>query len=310
VLLVALATLAVACQPLDGSKSSRIARGPHSITEFFPDGAYRVTRCDADGHPQRALTMARIATPTAAQPYVPVEEETPSATVFLLYGDPADPLWANAWLKDGGESTRAALAPDAPVPADLDRRATRAAPRDDSCTNGAFTVLKRLANPRYGYTVAGRTMSLAFRRAIVRGHHAWDDTRNSCGYTDQDNVFSSYRGTTGGSIHTVADGRSVVDFGRLDALCGSAATLACTWTFNNPITETDQRYNRAFRWSTTRRQGYYDVESAAAHETGHTIGLGHAGTSPFLTMYQQICAGCTRGRTLGRGDVRGMRALY
>jgi hypothetical protein len=38
-LLAALATLAVACQPLDGSKSTRIARGRNSVTEFF-DGAY------------------------------------------------------------------------------------------------------------------------------------------------------------------------------------------------------------------------------------------------------------------------------
>jgi hypothetical protein len=309
VLLAALATLAVACQPTGGLQSPRIARGPNSVTEFF-EGAYRVTRCDAKGRPERALTMARIATPTAAQPYVPIAEETPDTSVFLLYGDPADPRWAAAWLKDGGETTRAALAPDAPVPADLEHRAGLVAPRDDSCTNGAFTALKRLADPRYGYFVNGRTMSLAFRRAIVRGHHAWDDTRNSCGYADQDNVSSRYRGNVPESIHTVADGRSVVDFGSLGGLCGAAATLACTWTFNNPITETDQRYSRAFRWSTTPSLGAYDVESVAAHETGHSIGLGHAGTSPFLTMYHQICAGCTRARTLARGDVRGMRALY
>jgi hypothetical protein len=309
VLLEALAALAVACQPIGGQESPRVARGTNSVTEFF-EGAYRVTQCDAQGRPQRALTMARIATPTAAQPYVPVAEETPSRSVFMLYGDPADPRWAAAWLEDGGETTEAALAPDAPVPPDLERRPGLAAPRDDSCTNGAFTALKRLANPRYGYFVNGRTMSPAFRRAIVGGHHAWDDTRDSCGYADQDNVSSSYRGNVGESIHTVADGRSLVDFGPLDGLCGSGTTLACTWTFNNPITESDQRYNRAFRWSTTRRAGHYDVESAAAHETGHTIGLGHAGTSPFLTMYHQICSGCTRGRTLARGDVRGMRAIY
>ena len=127
---------------------------------------------------------------------------------------------------------------------------------------------------------------------------------------DQDNVASGYAGRTGAAVHTVADGRSVVDFGRLSALCGSAAALACTWTFNRPITETDQRYSTAFRWSTTGRSGTYDIESAAAHETGHSIGLGHVSSSPFLTMNPQICAGCTRARTLARGDVRGMRAIY
>jgi hypothetical protein len=148
---------------------------------------------------------------------------------------------------------------------------------------------------------------------VIRGHHAWDRTRNSCGYGDQDNITSSYRGDFRGSIHTTADGRSMVDFGRLDTTCGNAVTLACTWTFTGAggrIVETDQRYGSSWRWSTRGSSGTYDVESAGAHETGHSIGLGHAGASPYLTMYQQICAGCTRARTLARGDVRGLRALY
>ena len=199
---------------------------------------------------------------------------------------------------------RAALAPDAPPPAP--RRVTRAI--DDSCRNGAYSAVNRLGNPRYRYFA--HSLSSARRRAVVRGHHAWDETRNSCGYTDQSNVASSYAGRTSVAVHTRADGRSVVDFGRLAGLCGSAATLACTWTFNRPISESDQRYNSAFRWSTTGRAGTYDIESAAAHETGHSIGLGHVSSSAFLTMYPQICAGCTRARTLARGDVRGMRAIY
>jgi hypothetical protein len=169
-----------------------------SVTEFFADGSYRVTRCE-DGEPVRATTMARIVTPTRAEPYVPVAIETAGTRVFLLYGDPSEPRWAR---------------------------------------------------------------------------------------------------------------RSVVDFGRLTGLCGNAVTLACTSTFNRPISESDQRYNSAFRWSTTGRAGTYDIESAAAHETGHSIGLGHVRSSAFPTMYPQICAGCTRARTLARGDVRGMRAIY
>jgi hypothetical protein len=170
--------------------------------------------------------MARIATPGGARPYVPVEEETPDVTVSMLYGDPADPVWAAAWRADGAAARRAVLPPDGRIP---DEPVPRAAPRDDSCANGAFTVLKRLANPSYRYAVTQGTMPVDFRRAMVRGHHAWDVTPNSCGYADQDNVSSSYRGVSSASVHTVSDGRSVVDFGRLDGLCGSAATLACTW---------------------------------------------------------------------------------
>ena len=67
---------------------------------------------------------------------------------------------------------------------------------------------------------------------------------------------------------------------------------------------------RGWRWSTQGRPGHYDVESAAVHETGHSIGLGHVSASRYLTMYHQLCAGCTFARTLGRGDVLGLRKLY
>lgn len=303
-LIALLASLALTCEPLDGARSMDVARGRDSVTEFFADGGYRVTQCE-NGEPVRATTMARIATPTRAEPYVPVAIETAETRVFLLYGDPSEPLWAATWRAHGDDAVRAAIAPDAPPPS-APHDVTRAT--DDSCRNGAYSAVNRLANPRYRYSAHG--LSTTRRRAIVRGHHAWDETRNSCGYKDQHNVASSYAGRTSVSVHTQADGRSVVDFGRLTRLCGNAVTLACTWTFNRPISESDQRYNSAFRWSTTGSAGTYDIESAAAHETGHTIGLGHAGSSAFLTMYPQICSGCTRARTLARGDVRGLRAIY
>ena len=97
------------------------------------------------------------------------------------------------------------------------------------------------------------------------------------------------------------------------ACAGAGSRWACAWTFTDAggrIVETDQRYGSRWRWSTRGRPGYYDVESAAAHETGHSIGLGHTTTSRYLTMHHQLCAGCTFARSLGRGDIRGLRALY
>ena len=300
------AALAAPCEPFDGPQTTRVMRTPQAVTEYFP-GAYRVTHCDAAGRPQRAMTVARIATPTAAPALVPVAEETPASTVFLLYGDPEEPTWAQAWLEHGSRATRRVLAPAGPMPPDLDRAAS-----DDSCRNGAYSTFARWPSRRYAYQANERRMSRAFRVAVTAGHHAWDDTRDSCGYGDQRNISSIYAGHVSGSIHTYADGRSVVDKGRLAGLCGGGVTLACTWTFTTAagIVETDQRYGTGWPWSTKRRAGFYDVESVAAHETGHSIGLDHSNSSPYLTMYHQICAGCTRPRTLARGDVRGLRALY
>ena len=304
------AALLAACAPIGGVQTDRVARGENTVTEFFA-GAYRVTRCDAEGRPRRSTTMARIRTPTALAPFVPVQEETARTRVFLLYGDPDEPGWARAWLEGGSTATRDVVVPAAPVPADLDVRPalTRA---DDSCRNGAYRTFNRWRTRRYAYRINPHAMSTAFRQAVIRGHHAWDRTRNRCGYRDQDNIASRYLGRSGESIHTRPDGRSVVDRGRL-ALCGNTVTLACAWTFTNSsgrIVETDQRFGTGWRWSTQRRSGHYDVESAAVHETGHSIGLGHVSASRYLTMYHQLCAGCTFARTLGRGDVLGLRKLY
>jgi len=130
--------------------------------------------------------------------------------------------------------------------------------------------------------------------------------------TARTRVARLYLGARRASIHTKPDGSSMVDRGGL-GLCGSQVTLACAWTFTDAggrIVETDQRYGSRWRWSTRGRAGHYDVESAAAHETGHSIGLGHTTTSRYLTMHHQLCAGCTFARSLGRGDIRGLRKLY
>ena len=304
------AALATPCEPFDGLETTRVVREPRSVTEYFPE-AYRVTECDAAGRPQQAMTVALIATPGDREAFVPIAEQTPTRTVFLIYGDPDEPTWARAWREHGEQATERAVAPAEPLPPDLDHPARRAS-GDDSCRNGAFNTFTRWPTRRYRYQANERRMSRAFRVAVTAGHHAWDITRNSCGYRDQRNISSRYLGHFSGTVHTQADGRSVIDRGRLDRLCASSVALACTWTFTTSAgaVETDQRYGTGWPWATRRRAGFYDVESVAAHESGHSIGLNHSNSSRYLTMFHQMCAGCLRGRTLARGDVRGLRSLY
>ncbi len=247
------ALLAAACLPFGGLQTDRIARQQNTVTEYFA-GAYRVTQCDARGRPRRTTTMARILTPTAVAPFVVIEEQTGRTRVARLYGDPEEPGWARTWLQSGSRSTRDVVPPSAPIPADLDvrPRVTRA---DDSCRNGSYRTFNRWRTRRYSYRVNTRTMGAAFRRAVIRGHRAWDRTRNPCGYRDQDNIASRYLGAGRRSIHTKPDGRSMIDRGKL-GLCGSAVTLACAWTFTDAsgrIVETDQRYGSRWRWSTQGR---------------------------------------------------------
>lgn len=90
--------------------------------------------------------------------------------------------------------------------------------------------------------------------------------------------------------------------------------VACTyrWTKNGYTSEADQVYSQSQSWwggSGNPSNAYLDLQSFAAHESGHELGLSHSGGN-WLTMYPSTCAGCIRWRDLGRGDVLGMRSLY
>jgi len=133
-----------------------------------------------------------------------------------------------------------------------------------------------------------------------------------CGLTDITNLTSGYVGSTSGTIHSYPDGYSITDKGDL-ASVGCAGALAWTWNFTNAwgaTTETDQRYNQNITFSNVGAAGAYDYESISTHEAGHSIGLDHANTSDALTMYYAIRSGTTHARTLGKGDVMGLRARY
>ena len=284
----------------------------NTVTEYF-EGAYRVTRCDAHGRAERTTTMARILTPTAVAPFVVIEEQTARTRVCAPVRRPRR---ARLGTRRGcARLPRHARRRSRPRPrSPPTSTSARASPRaDDSCRNGSYRTFNRWRTRRYAYRVNTRTMSAAFRRAVVRGHHGLGPHAQPLRLPRSGQHRLPLPGrTAAASIHTKPDGRSMVDRGRARPVREPGhARLA--WTFTDAggrIVETDQRYGSRWRWSTRGRPGYYDVESAAAHETGHSIGLGHTTTSRYLTMHHQLCAGCTFARSLGRGDIRGLRALY
>ncbi|WP_307050327.1 matrixin family metalloprotease [Streptomyces achromogenes] len=53
------------------------------------------------------------------------------------------------------------------------------------------------------------------------------------------------------------------------------------------------------------------MRSVATHEAGHVFGLAHSGAGhENLTMFASSFACSTSARTLGKGDVLGLRTLY
>jgi hypothetical protein len=319
------------------------ADGTSELTEYLPRGEYRVTRCGRDGRAQVSQTVSPIVDPDGGVTLVTTRRQEPGVLVEALYGDPTE----RSWAADFGASRAArkadllpptepsptppsAVPPSLPEPAaaaaakapgraqpsaDADGLTARAAVAGDACTNAQFTLwLGAWTSRNYGYAInRGRFGSNDTTiTSLIVGHTNWDRTVNSCGLADVTNLSSWYLGPTTSTIHTYADGASVVDRGDMAAV-GCAGALACTFVFTDAagtITETDQRYNQDITWSNVGAAGAYDYQSVATHESGHSIGLTHANSSDALTMFYAVRAGTTHARTLAKGDVMGLRTRY
>jgi hypothetical protein len=95
---------------------------------------------------------------------------------------------------------------------------------------------------------------------------------------------------------------------------GSTVAVTTTWSYRGSgiAVESDGRYNTYYPWSTSGASNAMDVESVVQHEVGHTFGLNHPSGPGIdcLTMYAYVNYGWTHGRTLGDGDILGIKAIY
>jgi hypothetical protein len=327
-------------------ESATTARGSET-TEVFAPGTYRVSRCGADGRFVDGMTVGPIEDPTGRVMLVPLTVSTPTRTTSVLYADASDPRWT-ARVARRRDPDPVVLAPTNGVDIDLPARiapaaesampaapvqpaigsfGTRAAQAStaaagDSCTNGQFNRFpgtERWTQRSYQYRINsasfGNNDSTAL--ALVAGHRVWDQTYNDCGIGDQNNISSVYAGVTTARASAAADGVSVVDKGEVfDLGCGrfpdDPVVLACTLVFSagGSYLETDQRYDDDSSFTNTAASGAYDYWAVATHESGHSLGLDHAASSSYLTMYPEMAPGDVQQRTLARGDVIGMRTIY
>lgn len=145
---------------------------------------------------------------------------------------------------------------------------------------------------------------------------------NTCGLDDEVGASASYKGThtyesdvdSNGNC-TDYDDVSTWDAGNLDT-----GTLAITCAWYWPVTfdlfEADVRYNtNDYDFTnnvTSSCSDKYDLRGVGTHEAGHVFGLDHVEGSSHsnLTMYPKLGECTEKWRTLGYGDVRGLRSLY
>jgi hypothetical protein len=70
--------------------------------------------------------------------------------------------------------------------------------------------------------------------------------------------------------------------------------------------------NTAFKWSLKGEAGKMDVQNIMTHEFGHWCGLAdlYNDVDYWLTMYGYAGYGEIYKRSLGLGDINGLRAVY
>jgi len=140
--------------------------------------------------------------------------------------------------------------------------------------------------------------------AVVNAFNTWDAQEHPAG-----TFFTSTSSASGAEITVAWEGMD-----------GSGGALATASILYNPATKAivhvDIRFDSGDSWfvSTNPNQctsvgGSFDIENVAAHEIGHSVGLGHASDSR-LTMYQYASPGETLKRSLGVGDQKGLDKLY
>jgi hypothetical protein len=175
---------------------------------------------------------------------------------------------------------------------------------DDSMTNPYYellgvhwyTIINYYINPssKYGFSTT------AVVNTITTSANTWDKETS---YT----VFS-YKGTTTKTAGK-RDGYNVVAWGR----CSPGAIATTTiWYSGDQILETECKMSTAYGWSLSGQAGKMGVQNIMTHEFGHWCGLKelYQDKDYWLIMYGYSDCGLTYARTLGLGDINGLKAVY
>ena len=177
-------------------------------------------------------------------------------------------------------------------------------PTDDSMTNShyglltyhSYSTINYYINPKnaYGFSSADVVST------ITTSVNTWDKETSY-------QVFS-YKGTTT-RVAGKRDGYNVISWGRYSA---GVIAVTMSWVSGGQTIEVDCMMNTRFNWSLTGEAGKMDVQDIMTHELGHFCGIAdlYNNADYWLTMYGFSGYGLTYGRTLGLGDINGLKAVY
>lgn len=158
-------------------------------------------------------------------------------------------------------------------------------------------------------------------RGVKRGMNIIMKSKNDCGLKDTVSARHKFLGRTKKSASLCtgrADGVNTVAFG--PAPFGMLGLACSAWTINGRgkrvIFESDMRLTSGVTWTMKPDNpgcsNAVDIVGVVAHEAGHIFGLDHTGGVKGLNQTMAPSGSACNGaaRTLGKGDVRGLRRLY
>ncbi len=239
-----------------------------------------------------------------------------------------NPALEGADLTHEGDSV-GADAPDMPAPGESEVADADIAAAPSACSDQTYKTQDLKEYGTYNWYVGDGGMpgglsrsqaSTAFRDAVgnIVGSY------NNCGLSDTVSAKAEFKGYTNYEADVDSsgncrsrDGLSTWDAGNLGA---TDIAVACIWSHvyegkKNDLREADVRYNTSdydfTDYPTSSCYRKHDVRSIGTHEAGHVFGLDDLyGNDDNLTMYGTPSYCKTKARSLGLGDVRGLRSIY
>ena len=200
----------------------------------------------------------------------------------------------------------------------------------NGCDSYAYNFTGRYVVSRFeffrgdGTTPAGSTAA-AFGDAMWRAATNITAGQSPCDSSDGVDVGFNYAGGTsteadidsaGNCLSAGAAGDDTVNTVDMGPMPTSYKGLMCYSSNSvNNVVEADIRLNSSVPWTYTPGDSAclsyyrYDVEGVLTHEFGHVFGLTHVGEQ-YATMYTYARSCDNWQRSLGRGDLNGLRALY
>lgn len=203
-------------------------------------------------------------------------------------------------------------------------------PDPDSCTDATYSVYDYVERGAYEWHIGdggmpGALSRPAAQKAFLDAINNITESYSDCRLADQVAVGQRYSGTTsyegdfvrGSLTCTERDKVSTWDAGDLN---GNVIAGACVWYSVAggvlDVVEADVRYNTVdFNFTNDPNSGpcknKYDIRAVGTHEAGHVFGMGHVSDGHSnLTMYTNAFMCNAKARTLGYGDVLGLRMKY